>query len=61
MEERILEAEIELERLQQKLESPETVADPGLLHECWQELQQAQEVVDGLYARWDHLEKKKQE
>ena len=61
MEERILEAEIELERLQQKLESPETVADPGLLHECWQKLQQAQEAVDGLYARWDQLEKKKQE
>ncbi len=61
MEERILEAEIECERLQQKLESPETVADPGLLHECWQELQQAQEAVDGLYARWEQLETKKQE
>ena len=61
MEERILEAELELERLQQKMESPETVADPGLLHECWQELQQVQEAVDGLYARWDQLEKKKQE
>ena len=61
MEERILEAEIERERLQQKLESPETVADPGLLHECWQELQQAQEAVDGLYARWEQLEMKKQE
>ena len=61
MEERILEAEIERERLQQRLESPETVADPGLLHECWQELQQAQEAVDGLYARWEQLETKKQE
>jgi ABC transport system ATP-binding/permease protein len=61
MEERILEAEIELERLQQKMESPETVADPSLLHECWQELQQTQEAVDGLYARWDQLETKKQE
>jgi ATP-binding cassette subfamily F protein uup len=60
MEERILEAEIELERLQQKMESPETVADPGLLHECWQELQQVQETVDGLYRRWDELEEKKQ-
>jgi ABC transport system ATP-binding/permease protein len=60
MEESILEAEIELERLQQKMESPETVADPGLLHECWQELQQVQETVDGLYTRWDELERKKQ-
>jgi ABC transport system ATP-binding/permease protein len=61
MEESILEAELELERLQQKMESPETIADPGLLHECWQELQQVQETVDGLYTRWDELEKKKQE
>ena len=61
MEERILEAEVELERLQQKMEAPETVSDPGLLHECWEELQQAQETVDGLYARWEQLEKKKQE
>ena len=61
MEERILSAEIELEKLQKRMESAETVADPGLLHECWQELQKTQEAVDGLYARWDELEQKKLE
>jgi ATP-binding cassette subfamily F protein uup len=61
MEERILAAEEELANLQQRMEYPETIADPGFLHECWQELQQAQQVVDGLYARWDELEKKKQQ
>jgi ABC transport system ATP-binding/permease protein len=61
MEEKILAAETELEGLQEKMEAPETMADPGLLHECWQEVQQAQKLIDDLYARWDELEKKKQQ
>ncbi|MDR3628918.1 MAG: ABC-F family ATP-binding cassette domain-containing protein [Desulfocapsaceae bacterium] len=59
MEERILEVELELEAVQQRMDSAETLADPGALHECWQELQRVQEVIDGLYGRWDELEKKK--
>jgi ABC transport system ATP-binding/permease protein len=61
MEERILDAEAELERLQQRMVEPEVTSDPGLLHESWQELQQMQKVVDDLYARWEELEKKKQQ
>jgi ABC transport system ATP-binding/permease protein len=61
IEERILAAEVELAGLQQRMEYPETIADPGLLHECWQEVQQVQKTVDGLYMRWDELEKKKQQ
>jgi ATP-binding cassette subfamily F protein uup len=61
MEERILEAETELEALQEKMEAPEVMADPGLLHEYWQEVQQTQKVIDDLYSRWDELEKKKQQ
>jgi ATP-binding cassette subfamily F protein uup len=61
MEERILAAETELEALQEKMEAPEVMADPGLLHEYWQEVQQTQKVIDDLYSRWDELEKKKQQ
>jgi ABC transport system ATP-binding/permease protein len=61
MEERILEAETELSGLQQRMADPETIADPGLLHECWQEMQQVQQLIDDLYTRWDELEKKKQQ
>ncbi len=60
MEEKILAAETELAGLQERMESPETMADPGLLHECWQEAQRLQQVIDSLYARWDELERKKQ-
>ncbi len=61
MEERILAAETELEGNQRKMEMPETMADPGLLNECWQETQRLQGLIDTLYGRWDELERKKQE
>jgi ATP-binding cassette subfamily F protein uup len=61
MEERILNAEELLEELQQRMELPETTSDPARIHECWEELQKAQEAVDALYARWDELEQKRGE
>ncbi|EKE25375.1 MAG: hypothetical protein ACD_5C00187G0001, partial [uncultured bacterium] len=59
IEEKILEAEEEQERLQTLLEAPETVSDPARLHECWEELQEAQTTVAQLYDRWHDLEEKK--
>jgi ATP-binding cassette subfamily F protein uup len=59
IEEKILEAEGEQERLQALLDAPETVSDPARLHECWEELQEAQTTVAQLYERWDVLEAKK--
>ncbi|MCX5869259.1 MAG: ABC-F family ATP-binding cassette domain-containing protein [Deltaproteobacteria bacterium] len=59
IEEKILEAEEEQERLQALLDAPETVSDPARLHECWEELQEAQTAVAQLYERWDVLEEKK--
>lgn len=61
IEEKILEAEEEQERLQALMDAPETVADPERLHGCWTELQLAQEAVVQLYDRWDVLEAKKNE
>ncbi|MEK6201134.1 MAG: ABC-F family ATP-binding cassette domain-containing protein [Desulfobulbaceae bacterium] len=61
IEERIMEAEEEQERLQALMEAPETVADPERLHACWSELQLAQEAVAQLYERWDELEARKNE
>jgi ATP-binding cassette subfamily F protein uup len=59
IEQKILEAEEEQERLQTLLEAPETVSDPARLHECWEELQVAQAVVAQLYDRWHDLEERK--
>jgi ATP-binding cassette subfamily F protein uup len=59
IEEKILEAEEEQERLQALMDDPETVSDPARLHECWEELQAAQATVAQLYDRWHELEEKK--
>ncbi|MFW2367639.1 MAG: ABC-F family ATP-binding cassette domain-containing protein [Desulforhopalus sp.] len=59
IEDTIAAEEQRVEQLQKKMESPEVVSDPDALAECWQELEEAQETVDGLYGRWDELEEKK--
>ena len=59
IEEKILEAEEEQERLQAVMDDPDTVSDPARLHECWEELQAAQATVAQLYDRWHELEEKK--
>ncbi len=61
IEEKIMEAEEEQERLQALMDAPETVADPERLHACWTELQVAQVAVAQLYDRWDILEARKNE
>lgn len=60
IEDRILEGEARKEELQQKMDEPATVANPGKLDEYWQEMQEVEQEVDQLYARWDELEVKMQ-
>ncbi len=61
MEETIMVAEQELEEVQAKMEAPDTIANPDLLHETWLKAQVVQERVEKLYARWDELEAKKEQ
>ncbi|GIU79051.1 MAG: ABC transporter ATP-binding protein [Bryobacteraceae bacterium] len=60
MEARIAEAEARLEEAQRALQAPETVSDAKRLETAWAEVQQAQEEVDRLYARWAELEAKRE-
>ncbi len=61
MEERIMEVELELEELQETLGAPDSASDPELLHSTWLKAEEARKLVDQLYARWDELEKKKEQ
>jgi ATP-binding cassette subfamily F protein uup len=58
MEQRIMEAEQELERRRQALHAPEVVSDPFALQKRYEELQAAEAEVERLYARWAELENK---
>lgn len=60
MEARIAEAEERLEEAQRALQAPETVSDAKRMEAAWAEVQQAQEEVDRLYARWAELEAKRE-
>ena len=58
MEGRILEAEARLEEAQERVQAPDVVADGEKLQTAYKQLQQAQEEVEQLYARWAELEGK---
>ncbi len=58
MEERVLEAESVVQAIQREMDSPQVARDGARLHECYGRLQQAQNRVDALYARWAELESK---
>jgi len=58
MEARIHEAEAVLEQKQTILHDPTVTSDPTRLRLAYEEMQAAQGVVDGLYARWAELESK---
>jgi ATP-binding cassette subfamily F protein uup len=58
MEQRILEAEQELEARRAALQAPEVVSDPFALQQRYRELQLTEAEVDRLYARWAELEGK---
>ncbi len=56
MEETILQAEAETRDIQEEMENPATLSDPQSLAKACTLFQEAQERVDGLYARWEELE-----
>ena len=59
IEERIAEADKQLEAKRAALEDPAVTSDPALLKTTCIEMDEAQNTLDTLYARWAELEKKK--
>jgi ABC transport system ATP-binding/permease protein len=59
IEQQVADAEQLLQQKRVQLEDPEIVSDSQRLVRVHAELEQAQEKVDVLYARWAELEKKK--
>ena len=59
MESRIEQAEADRDRLEQSIGEPALASDPARLDELWKELEQARELVEQLYERWDELEETK--
>ncbi len=59
IESRIAEAEQNVQAKHAALEDPSVVSDAERLRTICVEMEQAQETVDSLYARWAELEKKK--
>ena len=59
IEDRIAEADKQLEAKRAALEDPAVTSDPALLKTTCLEMEEAQNTLDTLYARWAELEKKK--
>ena len=59
IEHRVAEAEVVLQAKRVQLEDPEIVSDGPRLMAAHAEMEEAQDKVDTLYARWAELEKKK--
>jgi ATP-binding cassette subfamily F protein uup len=59
IEEHIAEADKQLEAKRAALEDPAVTSDPALLKTTCIEMDEAQNTLDSLYARWAELEKKK--
>ena len=59
IEQRVADAEQELRAHHVAMEDPAVMADPTLLQRTCKLVEEAQNVVDGLYARWAELEKKR--
>jgi ABC transport system ATP-binding/permease protein len=59
MEQRIAEAEQAVGAQSLLLEDPAVTGDPARLREACVQMEEAQETVDRLYARWHELEQKK--
>jgi ATP-binding cassette subfamily F protein uup len=58
IEERIADAEREVDAKRGALEDPAITSDPVLLLETCEQLEEAQKTIDNLYARWAELEEK---
>lgn len=61
IEERILEAEENSERLGKIINDPAVAANPEKLQQGWSELEESQKNVEQLYQRWGELEQKKEQ
>lgn len=61
MEDRILEAEGDVERYQEKCQDPSVFSDPVKMKEISDKLHEAQRNVELLYKRWEELEAKRAE
>lgn len=61
MEEKILEAEGEVERYQSECQKPDVFSDPLKMQEVSDKLHQAERAVEALYKRWEELEAKRAE
>ncbi len=59
MEERILDAEAEQQRLRKLMADSEISANPDELQKCWLDLEEVEKKVVLLYNRWEELEEKK--
>jgi len=60
IEEKILEAETEVEACQNRMLDPQVVGDPEQLRQCSVTLQSCQEEVERLYQRWEELDEIRQ-
>ncbi len=60
IEEQIQNGEEEKDRLQAIMDAPETAADSKKLEETWAALENARQLVEQLYERWEELEEKKE-
>ncbi|HEY8665679.1 MAG TPA: ABC-F family ATP-binding cassette domain-containing protein [Tepidisphaeraceae bacterium] len=58
MEEKIMTDEEDLARLQKEMEDPKVLADREKLHVACEKVHEAQQRVEGLYARWEELQGK---
>jgi ATP-binding cassette subfamily F protein uup len=59
IEERIAEADQELQIQSARIEDPAVIGDPTQLHDACVRMEEAQKALDDLYARWAELEKKR--
>ena len=58
MEERIAEAEREVDLKRAALEDPAVTSDAALLRDTCLQMEEAQKTIDTLYTRWAELEQK---
>ena len=59
IEEKILDAEQQVEDFSEQVQHPDVIQDPALLADTCERLEQAQSLVQSLYTRWEELEEKK--
>nr|WP_321398432.1 ABC-F family ATP-binding cassette domain-containing protein [uncultured Desulfobacter sp.] len=59
IEGKILDAEQQVEDFSEQVQHPDVIQDPVLMAETCKKLEQAQVLVQELYARWEELEEKK--